>query len=243
VLILSHVRLAFSHHAVLSDVSLDVREGGINCLLGASGVGKSTLLRVAAGLLAPDGGMAHVAPEDCAIVFQDPRLLPWLSVEENLGLALPARTDRRRRDQAVGTILEEVQLAGIQRHMPEELSGGMAQRVGLARALLRQPRFLLMDEPFAALDAITRSELQQMLLGLIRRQRVTCLFVTHDINEALAIGDAFFVMRDGRIAEHFDTGERIEPRQLRDRLREHLHRKPTPVENLPLQGGYHVRGA
>jgi ABC-type nitrate/sulfonate/bicarbonate transport system ATPase subunit len=227
-LILSHVRFAFPRHAVLSDVTLDLREHGINCLLGTSGGGKSTLLRVVAGLLVPDDGMVRIAPEDCAIVFQDPRLLPWLSVEENLALALPARLERRQRDQAVGAILEEVQLAGIQKHMPDELSGGMAQRVGLARALLRRPRFLLLDEPFAALDAITRTELQQMLLDLIRRQRVTCLFVTHDIGEALAIGDAFFVLRGGRIAERFDTGDSLDPCQLRDRLREQLLEPPEP---------------
>jgi ABC-type nitrate/sulfonate/bicarbonate transport system ATPase subunit len=234
-LILSRVRFAFGQRAVLNDVSLDVREGGINCLLGASGGGKSTLLRVAAGLLAPDGGTVHIAPQDCAVVFQDPRLLPWLSVEENLALALPARLERRQREQAVAAILEDVQLAGIQKHMPDELSGGMAQRVGLARALLRRPRFLLMDEPFAALDAITRSELQHMLLGLIRRQRVTCLFVTHDIGEALAIGDAFFVLRGG-VAERFDAGDASDPPdpgQLRERLRERLLEPPEPREKGP----------
>jgi ABC-type nitrate/sulfonate/bicarbonate transport system ATPase subunit len=232
-LILSHIHLAFQRHTVLDGVTLDVVEGGINCLLGASGVGKSTLLRVAAGLLAPDGGTVHIAPEDCAVVFQDARLLPWLTVEENLALALPARMERQPRREAIGAILEAVQLAGIQQHMPIELSGGMAQRVGLARALLRQPRFLLMDEPFAALDAITRSELQQMLLRLIQRRRVTCLFVTHDINEALTIGNAFFVMRGRRVADRFDASESLEPRQLRDRLREQLLEPPHLEETPP----------
>ncbi|MDR2452277.1 MAG: ATP-binding cassette domain-containing protein [Candidatus Accumulibacter sp.] len=231
-LILSRVRFAFAHHTVLHDITLDVREDGINCLLGASGGGKSTLLRVTAGLLVPDEGTVHITPEDCAVVFQDPRLLPWLTVEENLALALPARLERRQRDRAVAAILEEVQLAGLQKHLPDELSGGMAQRVGLARALLRRPRFLLMDEPFAALDAITRSELQQMLLELIRRQRVTCLFVTHDINEALAIGDAIFVLRGGCVAERFDTGDSLDPRRLRERLREQLLEPPEP-EKVP----------
>ena len=221
-LIMNQVCFSFQQHTVLRDITLDVAQGGINCLLGTSGVGKSTLLRVAAGLLVPDRGSVLIPPEDCAIVFQDPRLLPWLNVEENLTLALPVRMERQQRNQAIEEILETVQLTGIQKRMPNELSGGMAQRVGLARALLRLPRFLLMDEPFAALDAITRSELQQILLTLTQQWHITSLFITHDINEALIIGDTFFVMRGGYIAEHFSTDESPAPLQLHNRLQRWL---------------------
>ena len=155
--VLEGVSLRLGGRPVLRDASLALEAGAINCLLGASGCGKSTLLRVAAGLLPPDAGQVLARPQDCAMVFQAPRLLRWLTVGENLGLALAHRRGMKRAQKAqrIGQALEVVQLAGAQALFPHELSGGMAQRVGIARALLREPRLLLMDEPFAALDAIT----------------------------------------------------------------------------------------
>ena len=134
------------------------------------------------------GGRQVLArPQDCAMVFQAPRLLRWLTVGENLGLALAHRRGMKRAQKAqrIGQALEVVQLAGAQALFPHELSGGMAQRAGIARALLREPRLLLMDEPFAALDAITRRSLQAALRQLIATRQTTCLSVTHDVDEAL----------------------------------------------------------
>jgi len=192
----------FGDHSVLNGVSLSLIQGGITCLLGPSGCGKSTLLRVAGNLLPADDGRVLIDSRECAMVFQEPRLLPWLTVEENLGLAIRNRT-RAEMGLAVQEALRQVELGSIEKLLPRELSGGMAQRVGLARALLRHPRFLLMDEPFAALDAITRSILQTMLVGLIAERQITCLFVTHDINEALLIARHVHVMQNGAIT--FDS--------------------------------------
>lgn len=196
--VLDTVTKRFGTHTVLNAVSLSLAENGITCLLGPSGCGKSTLLRVAASLLPADGGSVHIDPREAAMVFQEPRLLPWLTVEENLNLALQ-HTPVPEKASAVRNALSLVELGDIAHLLPRELSGGMAQRVGLARALLRRPRFLLMDEPFAALDAITRAALQKMLVALIADQCVTCLFVTHDINEALLIANHIYVMKDGAI--------------------------------------------
>ena len=206
--VLETVSKRFGGHAVLNAISLSLVRGGITCLLGPSGCGKSTLLRVAASLLPADGGRVLIDPRDCAMVFQEPRLLPWLTVGENLALPL-GKKDKADRKNAVRSALALVELGDIGRLLPRELSGGMAQRVGLARALLRRPRFLLMDEPFAALDAITRSVLQKMLVELISEQKITCLFVTHDINEALLIARHVHVMKNGAIIfEHRTSGER-----------------------------------
>ncbi len=195
--VLKNVSKAFGDHSVISDVSLSLAQGGITCLLGPSGCGKSTLLRVATSLLLADAGSVLIQPHETAMVFQEPRLLPWLTVEENLALAVQG--PRREKKSHIRKVLDLVELGSIEQLLPRELSGGMAQRVGLARALLRRPRYLFMDEPFAALDAITRSALQKMLVTLIAEQQITCLFVTHDIHEALLIGTHIHVMREGKL--------------------------------------------
>ena len=152
------------------------------------------------------GGRQVLArPQDCAMVFQAPRLLRWLTVGENLGLAHRRGMKRTQKAQRIGQALEVVQLAGAQALFPHELSGGMAQRVGIARALLREPRLLLMDEPFAALDAITLRSLQAALRQLIATRQTTCLFVTHDVDEALALGRRLFVMQAGRVARQWNA--------------------------------------
>ena len=194
------LRLRFGSREVLRGLTLDLAQGGITCLLGPSGCGKSTVLRVAAGLLHPDSGVVGLPAAQTAMVFQEPRLLPWLTVAENLDLALPSALPGSMRRERVRQVLHAVRLDGVEKRMPRELSGGMAQRVGIARALLREPTFLLMDEPFAALDAITRTALQAMLAGLMAAQRCTCLFVTHDIQEALNIAHVLAVLQHGGIA-------------------------------------------
>ncbi len=223
--LLQGIRKSFGSHAVLQGTDLSLSSLGITCLLGSSGCGKSTLLRIAAGLEPYEAGSVLARPEECAMVFQDPRLLPWLTTKENLRLALPSScTDA---DLRIGNALAMAELpSGILHSMPRELSGGMAQRVGVARALLRSPRILLMDEPFAALDAITREKLQDMLKTLMANS--LCLLVTHDMQEALRIGSRICVMRRGTIAAVFDIPESSSPEwrnDLRLNILTHLNTK------------------
>ncbi len=214
-LILENIRKSFDEKNVLRGVSLQLASSGIACLLGASGCGKSTLLRIAAGLEKADSGSVHISPCDCAMVFQDPRLLPWLTVGENLRLALPGAISKREAAAAVEHALSLVELpAATACSMPRELSGGMAQRAGVARALLRAPRIMLMDEPFAALDALTRTHLQDMLRALMSDAH--CLFVTHDIAEAFRVASRIFIMHEGRIARTFESCDFSTPAQCRE---------------------------
>jgi len=185
---------------VLSDVSLDVREGEFVSIVGASGCGKSTFLRVVAGLETADrgtvslGGSLVTRPgRDRGLVFQDPRLLPWLTVEENVAFALGGDPSRAS-DPVVREHVALVGLAQFARAYPYQLSGGMAQRAAIARALVNRPRVLLLDEPFGALDALTRIQLQHELLRIRDVERITMLLVTHDIDEAILLGDRVAVM-------------------------------------------------
>lgn len=202
----------YGERVALDDVTLTLAAGEIVCLLGPSGCGKSTLLRVLGGLIDTDSGSVNGEPAACAMVFQEPRLLPWLTVVENLALALPYRQPGKH--SAIGAALAQVQLSNAGELMPSALSGGMAQRVGIARALLQRPEILLMDEPFAALDAITRRDLQKMLRGLIDTIRSGCLFVTHDIHEALTVGDRILMMKSGRLVAEFSRSEEDNPAEL-----------------------------
>lgn len=216
---LSRVGKQFDGRWVLRDVSLALPQGEIVCLLGASGCGKSTLLRIMAGLLVADCGEVHVPSAACAMVFQEPRLLPWLTVAENLALALPFWQQRKEKSAAIAAVLQQMQLPGIERMMPRELSGGMAQRIGIARALLQRPQVLLMDEPFAALDAISRRHQQDYLREIVADR--SCLFVTHDIDEALRIATHILVLVRGEIALRCDVRQAGEG--IRDAILAHLH--------------------
>ena len=199
-LLLKNICKNYDGHVILDKLSLDVEEHGITCLMGISGCGKSTVLRIILGLENIDAGECFASPEDCAMVFQDPRLLPWLNIQENLRLALPPRCPDAL--ERIAETLRSVQLtSAVCKKMPRELSGGMAQRVAVARALLNSPKILLMGEPFAALDALTRERLQDMLLAL--SVDLPCLFVTHDIHEAMRIGKKICLMGNGAISECF----------------------------------------
>ena len=174
---------------VLEGVDLDVAPGEFVCLLGASGCGKSTLLNLVAGLSRPSAGRVEVAAERPALMFQEPALLPWLTAAGNVELALRARgVGRPARRTEAQRLLELVDLGSHGGKRPHELSGGMRQRVALARALAQDSSVLLMDEPFAALDAITRDVLHQELIRLWGEQRLTVLFVTHNVREAVRLG-------------------------------------------------------
>ena len=187
-----------------------VADGEFVSVVGPSGCGKSTLLHLVAGLLRPTAGCIRVDGQeirrpgaDRAVVFQQAALYPWLDVAGNIGLGLRLRGVRGAEyDRLVQEYVRTMGLEGFARHAPYELSGGMRQRVAIARALIVQPATVLMDEPFGALDAQTRNEMQRFLLGLWRTLRPTVLFVTHDVEEAVLLGDRVLVMtaRPGRVA-------------------------------------------
>jgi NitT/TauT family transport system ATP-binding protein len=194
---------------VLEDVSLTVEPGQFVCIVGPSGCGKTTLLRMMAGLAEADhggisiGGTQVTGPDPrVAVVFQHFGLFPWKSVHRNVALPLQlARTERGERERRVAEAIATVGLTGHERKFPAQLSGGMKQRAGLARALATAPDVLLMDEPFAAVDAQVREVLQEDLLALRDRLRQTIVFITHSIDEAITLGDRIIVMasRPGRI--------------------------------------------
>ncbi|GAA2717404.1 ABC transporter ATP-binding protein [Actinoplanes palleronii] len=182
--------------AVLADVDLSVAAGEVVALLGPSGCGKSTLLRLVGGLETASSGSVRVDGREvrgiearCAVVFQEPRLLPWRSIERNVAFGLPRGTSRERTRTEVKHWLSVVGLAEFGRYRPRQVSGGMAQRAALARALARRPGVLLLDEPFAALDALTRLRMQDLLAEVQQAAGTTVLLVTHDVDEALHLAD------------------------------------------------------
>ncbi len=198
----------------LTGIDLTIGNGEFVAMLGPSGCGKSTLLNLIAGFEEPSAGEIRVfdhivvAPgPDRAVVFQEPALLPWLTVWDNIvfGPKLQHLAIGQYQDLAQ-EYLETVGLEGFERHLPDQLSGGMKQRVGIARALLARPRVLLMDEPFGALDAQTRLQMQQLLLDVWERERRTVMFITHDIDEAILLADVVYIMtaRPGRLRSRIE---------------------------------------
>jgi NitT/TauT family transport system ATP-binding protein len=195
----------------IDELDLEVAPGSFVALIGPSGCGKSSALRLAAGLAQPTTGTVEGGPPPIAFVFQDPTLLPWRSVADNIGLPLElaGAIDRA----AVAAVIERVGLSGFEDHYPRELSGGMRMRVSLARALVTRPNAMLLDEPFAALDEITRHKLQEDLLTAHAAAGFTALFVTHSVLEAAFLADRVVVMtaRPGRIAAIIEV-DRPRPR-------------------------------
>ncbi len=190
----------------LDEISLDVRRGEFVCLVGASGCGKSTLLNLVAGLDRPTSGSVDTGGRRPSLLFQEAALFPWLTAGANVELAMRlrgvAKAERRRR--AV-ELLETVHLGGMAARRPHQLSGGMRQRVALARALAQETDVLLMDEPFGALDAMTRDLLHDELERLWQERHMTVLFVTHNVREAARLGDRIVLLtsRPGRVAAEF----------------------------------------
>ncbi|ASY16385.1 sulfonate transport system ATP-binding protein [Candidatus Planktophila sulfonica] len=183
--------------SVIKDVNLEIKSGEIVALLGPSGCGKSTLLRLIAGLEVPTSGEVTIderkivgLDDRCSIVFQEPRLLPWRTIVENVELGLRGRKDNGKALQ----LLAEVGLGDFAACLPRQVSGGMAQRAALSRALISEPQVLLLDEPLAALDALTRLQMQDLLSQLVATTGVTIVLVTHDIDEALYLADRIVVL-------------------------------------------------
>ncbi|WUV20456.1 ABC transporter ATP-binding protein [Streptomyces sp. NBC_01485] len=223
---------SFDGRAVIDDLRLDIRPGEFVALLGRSGCGKSTLLRILAGLDRDIEGTVLV-PRRKAVAFQSPRLMPWKKVWRNVLLGLPGRPERPVADKA----LAEVGLGHRSDAWPKTLSGGEAQRASLARALVREPDLLLLDEPFGALDALTRIKAQQLVGELWQRRGCAVLLVTHDVEEAVLLADRVLVMDDGIIAHEQEIGldrprDIADPRfaELRAGLLRRLGVNPTATE-------------
>jgi sulfonate transport system ATP-binding protein len=194
----------------LDGVSMRLDRGTFTVLVGRSGCGKTTLLRLLAGLLPPSGGVIRPTDPDApppriGFVFQEPRLMPWLDVAANVGFALAGRLPRDEVARRTRAALAMMGLSDVEDALPHRLSGGMASRVGLARALVSDPDLLLLDEPFAALDALTRRRLQIELVDLWTLRRPTVVFVTHDVEEAVLLADRIHRIDGGRIAETIDV--------------------------------------
>lgn len=231
------------HHAI-DHIDLEVARGRIVVVIGGSGCGKSTLLRLIAGLETPTSGEVavggqpvHGPSKKVGVVFQEPRLMPWLSVMENVSFGL-GHLDDVEAQTVSQAALDRVGLSGFASALPRELSGGMAQRTALARALVTKPDVMLLDEPFSALDALTRTDLQQHVLDLWSADHQTLFVVTHDIDEALVLADTIVVMagQPGRIVDEVEV-RRDRPRSptdpeivsIRQRVLTSLaHRSETP---------------
>ncbi len=225
------VRFGGKQEPTLKDISMTIPDGSFTVLVGASGSGKSTLLHCLAGLITPTSGT--VTDDRTPVTGPDPRrgvafqrdvLFPWMSVADNIDFALTARKlGRTQRRARIADLLDIVGLkADVAAQRPAELSGGMRQRVSIARVLAGEPTVMLMDEPFAALDALTRLRMQDLLIDLWTRLNRTVVFVTHDIDEAIRLGDTVSVLREGRIVE-----------QIANPLD-----RPRPADALADQAGY-----
>jgi sulfonate transport system ATP-binding protein len=226
---------------VLRTLSLEIDSAEIVTLLGPTGCGKSTMLRLLSGLereregrLLVRGAEVRGPTRAVGMMFQEPRLLPWRTVRENIAFGLPKDVDRATGKERVEQLLSEVQLLSAADQLPKQLSGGMAQRAALARCLAGAPEVLLLDEPFSAVDALTRMHLQELLLSIWEHTRLTMLLVTHDIDEALFLSDRVAVLGGARIEETVSV-DLARPRDRRDAalvpLRAHL------LEALRMAGG------
>lgn len=190
----------------LKDINLNIAKGSFTSIIGSSGCGKSTLLRIIGGLENQFEGSVKVSGEPVTgpsrkkgFIFQDHRLLPWMTVKQNIQFSLPS--NQKHNDKLIQDNLELVGLKGFENALPRQLSGGMAQRVAIARALANKPEILLLDEPFGALDAITKIHMQEEMLRIWKKEKITMIIVTHDIDEAIYLGQKVIVMspRPGHI--------------------------------------------
>lgn len=200
--------------SVLEDINLSFQQGEFISIVGTSGCGKSTLLKMIIGLEPPTAGQITVAGRvvtkpsvDCGMVFQEARLFPWLTVEDNIEFGITKKFSKSEKKQLVAQHIELVGLHGFEKALPKQLSGGMQQRVSIARALVNKPDVLLLDEPFGALDALTRINMQNEVLKLWEHEKKTMILVTHDIDEAIFLSDRVIVLssRPGKVIDIIDV--------------------------------------
>ena len=231
---------------VLDDVSIALEPGEFVSLVGTSGCGKSTILKLIMSLEDPTEGTIEVdgkpvcgPSESCSMIFQESRLLPWLSVEKNIDFTIPRDVPKARRKQIVAEHIRLVGLEGFEDAVPNQLSGGMQQRVSIARGLATNPKLLLLDEPFGALDAFTRMNLQNETLRIWEQEHTTMLLVTHDIDEAIYLSDRIIVLTDkpGRVSNVIEVGlprprdrSSLEFLALRRKVMLALQKRPADVE-------------
>lgn len=197
-------------HDILKDINLDIKKGEFISIVGASGCGKSTLLRMIAGLENTSSGTISLrgnpikgTSERCKMAFQEARLLPWWNVEKNIAFGLEKKLSAPEKNKLVAQYIGLVGLEGFEKALPKQLSGGMQQRVSIARALISNPQILLLDEPFGALDALTKINMQQEILKIWEEEKKTMILVTHDIEEAVYLSDRVVVLskHPGRVKE------------------------------------------
>lgn len=230
-------------HLAVKDINLSISESEIVSLVGTSGCGKSTLLRCIAGLEKPSSGGLSIKGEaidapnpQVAMLFQEPRLMPWLTVRDNIRLVLPTLS-RSQQNERIERALSDVGLSDAADLWPKALSGGMAQRAALARALVSEPSILLLDEPFGALDSFTKAKLQDHLMALWERSRFTLVLVTHDVEEAAILSNRVIVMRGspGSVHTQFDIRSAL-PRPRGSHETQYIITQVTDALDLRLSG-------
>jgi NitT/TauT family transport system ATP-binding protein len=204
-----HVSKSFDSLRVLNDLSFHISSGEILGVVGPSGSGKTTILKLLTGIITPDEGSVRVAEGAVGYVFQEPRLLPWRTALDNVAVPLRARgTDKAAARKQAALWLERVGLAGFEHYHPAELSGGMAQRVAVARALAVEPAILLMDEPFSSMDAALKASLMATLQQILKERQTTAVYVTHDLTEALQLADRIVEVTPDRALRELDLSDR-----------------------------------
>ena len=217
-------QISGSELEVLGGINLDIKEGEFISIVGASGCGKSTLLKLIVGLDRPTSGQIKVGDRvvtepalDCGIIFQEARLYPWLTVQKNVEFGITRKIPAEERAALIQEHIDLVGLKGFEQALPKQLSGGMQQRVSIARALVNRPDVLLLDEPFGALDALTRINMQREVLRIWEAEQKTMILVTHDIDEAIYLSDRIVVLasRPGRVHEIIDV-QLPRPRERND---------------------------
>lgn len=209
---------------------MSFKENEITCILGPSGCGKTTLLHIIGGLIRPEGGILEgFNDKQLSYVFQDPRLLPWKTVRENIEFVLPRHLHAAQRKQQAEQLIRQVELEGFSCYYPSQLSGGMRQRVSIARAFAVSSDIILMDEPLKGLDAVLKQNLIQWFLPIWKADRRTVIFVTHDVEEALQLGDTIVVLSKApaQILLHTENQKTADAGHLRQRLMTALENKES----------------
>lgn len=223
-LIIHHVKKIYEINnaqiEVLEDINMNIKSGEFISIVGASGCGKSTLMKIIAGIEKATSGAVYIENQkvehpsvNTGMIFQEARLFPWMNVEQNIRFGIHQKMSSAEKKELVKKYIDIVGLTGFEKAIPNQLSGGMQQRVSIARALINHPAVLIMDEPFGALDALTRIKMQKAVLDIWEKERTTMILITHDIDEAVFLSDRIFVMdkNPGKITKEL-TVEMARPR-------------------------------